>query len=664
MMSKKDIEVINSIKGLALDMIDKAGSGHPGIVLGAAPILYALYKDHLNVVPSKSDWINRDRFVMSAGHGSALLYATLFMVGYALTVEDLKKFRRIGSKTPGHPEKGVTPGVDCSTGPLGQGFANAVGMALGEKAMQERYRINPSKSLVDYKVYALVGDGDLMEGISYEAASLAGNLKLNNLIVLYDSNDVSLDGPTSKTFTENVRGRFEALGWNTIFVKEGDKVSEIDKAIDKAKKSSLPTLIEVKTKIGKDSLLEGQCTIHGKDLEEDDITQLKSKLGLPTIETFYVNSDACSKFRSHIANRVNKRYLEWSNTYQEYVNKVADGNKTEANYLFQNVFNYNLFDLKFDFKVHTKQALRETNMYFMQELGKNIKTFIGGSADLGSTTKTYVSEFADITHEDFSGNNIWYGVREHAMGAISNGLALVNLKPFCSTFLSFSDYLKPAMRMSALMNLPVTYIYTHDSISVGPDGPTHQPIEQLAMLRSIPGMKVYRPADAKELLGCWQRILNSNSNPSSLILARNEVEVMEESNAIEAMNGGYILHQETSPLKLILVATGTEVHVAKNLALEFSRMGENGIRVVSLPCMENFLEKDTTYQETVLPSRVLKIAIEAGSTFGWHRIISNPNHVIGVETFGASGSKDEVLDAMNFSYEKIKGRVLNILRNL
>ena len=659
-----DFEIISNIKGLGIDMIHNAKSGHPGIVLGAAPILYTLYKNHMNINTSDSNWVNRDRFVMSAGHGSALLYATLFMTGYALTIDDLKSFRQIGSKTPGHPEKGVTPGVDCSTGPLGQGFANAVGMALGEKILKERYRLNPAKSLVDYKVYALVGDGDLMEGISYEAASLAGNLKLNNLIVLYDSNGISLDGPTSKTFTENVRARFEALGWNTIFVKEGDKVSEIDKAIEKAKRSSAPTLIEVKTVIGKDSLLEGKCSIHGKDLEEDDISQLKSKLGLPTIETFYVNTEACSKFRGFIANRVNKKYMEWSNTYQEYVSKIGDGNKTEANYLFQNVFNYNLFDLKFDFKVHTKQALRDTNMIFMQALGKNIKTFVGGSADLGSTTKTYVSEFADITSENFLGNNIWFGVREHAMGAILNGLALVNLKPFGSTFLSFSDYLKPAMRMSALMNLPVTYIYTHDSISVGPDGPTHQPIEHLAMLRSIPGMKVYRPADAKELLGCWQRILNSNFNPSSLVLARNEVEVMEESKAEDAMNGGYVLRQETSPLKLILVATGSEVHVAKNLALEFSRMGENGIRVVSLPCIENFLETEKQYQENVLPSNVLKIAIEAGSPFGWHRIISNPKYVIGLESFRMSGSKDQVLDAMNFSYEKIKQRVLGLLREL
>ncbi len=657
-----DNEVIANIKGLGIDMIHNAKSGHPGIVLGAAPTLYTLYKNHININTSDSNWVNRDRFVMSAGHGSALLYATLFMVGYALTIDDLKSFRRLSSKTPGHPEKGMTPGVDCSTGPLGQGFANAVGMAIGEKILKERYRINPTKSLVDYYVYTLVGDGDLMEGISYEAASLAGNLKLNNLIVLYDSNDISLDGPVSKTFTENVRGRFESLGWNTLLVKEGEKISEIDRAIEKAKKSSLPTLIEIKTKIGNGSLLEGQNTIHGKDLTEEDIQQLKSKLGLPTVETFYVNTDACTKFRSYIANRVNRRYMEWTQLYQEYVSKIGDGNNTVANYLFHNNFQYNLFDLKFDFKVHTKQALRETNKLFIQSLNKNIKTFVGGSADLGSTTMTYVSEFADISADNFNGNNIWFGVREHAMGAILNGLALVNLKPYGSTFLSFSDYLKPAMRMSALMRLPVTYIYTHDSISVGPDGPTHQPIEQLAMLRSIPNMKVYRPADAKELLGCWQRILNSNENPSSLILARNEVEVMEMSDAVKAMNGAYILHQETTPLKLILLATGTEVHVAKNLALEFARMGESGIRVVSVPCMENFLEMNREYQESVLPPNTLKIAIEAGSPFGWHRLINNSKYIIGLESFGASGTKDEVLEAMNFSYEKIKYRILELLR--
>lgn len=655
-----DNMIIANIKGLGIDMIKSANSGHSGIVLGAAPIIYILYKNHMNINASDPNWVNRDRFVMSAGHGSALLYSVLFMCGYALTIEDLKRFRKINSKTPGHPEYDLTPGVDCSTGPLGQGIANAVGIALGEKIMQERYKIDNGKSLVDYNVYALVGDGDLMEGVAYEAISLAGNLKLNNLIVLYDSNDVSLDGPTNKTFSENVRGRFDAMGWDTFLVKDGNKISDIDKAILKAKKSSKPTLIEVKTKLGYGSLLEGTHETHGKVLDDNDLLQLKAKLGLPN-EPFYVNIDECTKFRAHIANRVNNKYLEWSKNYQEYVLRVCNGDKTLAGYLFNNQFNYNLFDLKWEFPNGMKQALRDTNNVFIKTLNKNIKTFVGGSADLASTTKTYINDMSDISFNNFSGNNIWFGVREHGMGAILNGMALANLKPFGSTFLSFADYLKPAMRMAALMKLPVTYIYTHDSITVGPDGPTHQPIEQLAMMRSIPNMKVYRPADAKELLGCWYSIINSNHNPSALVVARNEVELMQGTDAVKTTAGGYIMHQEQTELKAILIATGTEVHVAKNIAHEFMRLGEGGIRVVSMPCIENYLERDNNYKEAILPSNIRKIVIEAGSPFGWHRIINDSRFIIGIENFGKSGSKDEVLEDMNFTYNKILERVKELL---
>jgi transketolase, bacterial and yeast len=653
-----DNVVIANIKSLGIDMINNAKSGHPGIVLGAAPILYTLYKNHININTSDPFWVNRDRFVMSAGHGSALLYSTLFMCGYALTIDDLKNFRRLNSKTPGHPEFGITPGVDCSTGPLGQGIANAVGMAIGEKIMKERYRINATKSLVDYKVYCLVGDGDLMEGVAYEAASLAGTLKLNNLIVLYDSNDISLDGPISKSFTENVRSRFEAMGWSTIFVKDGNDIKEIDKAIAKAKKASTPTLIEVKTKIGQGSLFEGTKETHGAPLDPNDIIQLKVKLNFPN-EPFYVNADECSKFRANIANRVNFGYLDWTRNYQDYVLRVCNGDKTLAGYLFNNDFNYDVFDIKWEFPSGMKQSLRDTNTIFVKTLSNNIKTFIGGSADLGSSTKTYLSDMTDINASSFTGGNIWFGVREHAMGAILNGMALVHLKPYGSTFLSFADYQKPAMRMSALMKLPVTYIYTHDSISIGPDGPTHQPIEQLAMMRSIPGMKVYRPADAKELLGCWQYILNSNLNPSALVLSRNEVELMGETDPTKTLTGGYILHPEATPLKAVLVATGTEVHTAKNIAHELSRLGESGIRVVSMPCVENFLEREEKYKEAILPPGIKKIVIEAGSSFGWHRI--SPDSIIGIESFGKSGTKDEVLEDMDFSYNRILDRVKELL---
>lgn len=654
-----DNMLVANIRGLGIDMINQAQSGHPGIVLGAAPILYTLYKNHLNINTSDSNWINRDRFVMSAGHGSALLYSVLFMCGYALTIDDLKNFRRLNSKTPGHPELGMTPGVDCSTGPLGQGIANAVGMALGQKILKERYRINNTRSLVDYNVYALVGDGDLMEGVAYESCSLAGTLKLNNLIVLYDSNDISLDGPTNKTFTENVRARFEAMGWETQLVKDGNKIADIDKAISKAKKATKPSLIEIKTKIGFGSLLEGTNAVHGKPLDAEDIAQLKAQLGLPN-EPFYVNIEELGKLRSYIANRVNPKYMQWNNNYQDYV-KLCNGDNTVANYLFTNNFNYDLFSLQWNFPSNLKQALRDTNNVFINYLNHNIKTISGGSADLASTTKTYLKDMDDISATNFNGNNIWFGVREHAMGAILNGMALVNLKPYGSTFLSFADYLKPAMRMSALMKLPVTYIFTHDSISVGADGPTHQPIEQLAMMRSIPGMKVYRPADAKELLGCWQSILNSNHNPSALVLSRNEVDLLQESDASRTVMGGYILHQETTPLKAILVATGTEVQVAKNIAYDFIRLGESGIRVVSMPCLEAYLERGEKYQENVLPTGVKKIVIEAGSSFGWHRIMRANDNIISLDSFGHSGTKDEVLNAMNFSYTQILNKVQELL---
>ncbi len=656
-----DLEMISMIKGLGIDMIHAAKSGHPGIVLGAAPMLYVLYKNHMNINTSDSNWANRDRFVMSAGHGSALLYATLFMAGFGLTVDDLKKFRRYPSKVPGHPEVGVTPGVDCSTGPLGQGLANAVGMALGERILQEKYRIDATRSLVDYHVYALVGDGDLMEGISYEAASLAGTLKLSNLTVLYDSNNMTLDGPTVKTFKEDIKARFEAMGWETILIKDGNKIGDIDRALNRARKSPFPTLIEVKTRIGDGSLLEGQNTVHGKDLTEEDILQLKAKLGLPNYG-FYVNELSAASFRSYIANRVNQKYLNWSKDYQDYVNKICYGDATTANYLLQNQFSFNLFDVGFLFKPHTKQALRDTNTFFLKEMQKRIPLLVGGSADLGSSTMTYLKDLGDIEANQFRGGNIWFGVREHAMGAILNGMALVNLRPYGSTFLSFSDYIRPAMRMSAMMRLPVTYIFTHDSISVGQDGPTHQPVEQLAALRAIPNMYVYRPADAKELLGCWHCILNSNQNPSSLVLARQEVEVLEESSEKQTVKGGYILHPETEPLELILVATGSEVPVAKNLLFEFSKSGMNGIRLVSMPCLDLFLKQPPEYQEEILPKGVFTVVIEAGVYAGWEAVIPNPKYMIGLSRFGVSGTKDEVLTAMNFSYEKIRDRLTRLIQ--
>ncbi len=654
-----DKEIISNIKSLGIDMIKNASSGHPGIVLGAAPILYTLYAYHINVNPIDPKWFNRDRFVLSAGHGSALLYATLFMSGYPISIEDLKKFRRINSITPGHPELGVTPGVDCSTGVLGQGIATSVGMALGEKILKERYKINDKESLLDYNIYTLVGDGDLMEGISYEACSFAGTLNLDNLIVLYDSNDVSLDGSLNMTFKENVRSRFESMGWSTILVKDGNSVSEISKAIDRAKHINKPVLIEVKTKIGNGSINEGTNLVHGSVLSDQDILQLKDKLGVPK-DSFYYNNDLIEQLRKKIGARVSNKYLNSSKQYRDYI-EMCKGDKTLARYMFNNDFDYNLFDVDWNFEINKKEATRDSNKIFIDYLNRNIKTFIGGSADVGSSVKTYLNNLPDITKDNFNGNNIWFGVREHAMAAICNGMSLVNLKPYCATFLSFSDYLKPAMRMSALMNLAVTYIFSHDSILVGADGPTHQPVEQLAAIRSIPNMKVFRPADIKELLGCWNVILNSNHNPSSLILSRTEVMQHDNTNSKLTMNGGYIYYKESDELEYILVASGTELTYARNIGYDLLKLNYNKVRIVSMPSIEQFINCNDEYKNMVLPQGKEIIVIEAGSSFGWHRIQNSKINYITIDNFGKSGTKDEVLEYMDFSYDKVKLKVFDII---
>ncbi|MDD2378133.1 MAG: transketolase [Bacilli bacterium] len=655
--------IINNIKALGIDMISEAGSGHPGIVLGAASILYTLYSRHMNVSLNDSNWINRDRFVMSAGHGSALLYATLFMAGFDIKLDDLRKFRRAGSITPGHPEVGVTPGVDMSTGPLGQGFASAVGMALGEKILEERTKF-PQKgkdvSLINYHVYCLASDGDLMEGISYEAASFAGTLNLDNLIVLYDSNNVSLDGDTSNTFIENVCGRFQAMGWYTDTVKNVSNVYEIDKAIEKAKKAGKPALIEFKTTIGEGSFLAGTHEVHGKVLEKDDIENIKRKLNMPN-ESFNYENDAMNVFKNMVIERGARKYEIWSRKYDDYVNEVLGGDKSKINYLFDSRTPIDLTKEDWQFETNVKEATRVSNGYIMNKIAALIPNFIGGSADLSSSTKTYLRDFLDIADNHYEGRNIWFGVREHAMGAILNGLALTNFRVFGSTFLSFADYVKPAIRLSALMSLPVSYIFTHDAINIGQDGPTHQPVEQLAMLRSTPGLLVYRPADAREIVGCWNCMLNMNL-PASLVLSRNEVPLLDRSSITNVIKGGYIVRKETTRLRGVIIATGSEVNTAINVANTLMRERNMDIRVVSMPCMELFLVQDESYRNEILPVGVKVVVIEAGSSFGWDQFVYNRNYLITVDNFGISGTKDEVLRYCNFDFETIKSRVEGLLK--
>lgn len=632
-----DREIVNNIKTLGIDMIDKAGSGHPGIVLSAAPIIYTLYAKHMNVNVNDPLWENRDRFVLSAGHGSALLYATLYMAGF-LSLDDLKQFRHINSKTPGHPEYGVTNGVDISTGPLGQGIASAVGMAIAGKQLNKKYEIpkrsklGKQQSLFDYHVYVLCGDGDLMEGISYEATSLAGSLKLNNLIVLYDSNDISLDGKTKGVFDDNIIDRFKALNWNTILVKDGTLISNIDKAIEEAKNSDKPTLIQIKTILGDGSINENTNKVHGSPLDKDDITKLKLKLKIEP-EEFYVDMEAKENFSKQISERSLKKYNLFNQLTLEF-NYTKQDNKIDLSHL---VFDSNL-----------NESLRVTNGKIMKEIERKLPNFIGGSADLSSSTKTIIN------------NNINFGVREHAMGAILNGLALSNYHAFGSTFLVFSDYLKPSMRLSALMNLPVTYIFTHDSINIGQDGPTHQPIEQLISLRSIPNMNVFRPADAKEIVGSWEYIIN-NKKPSCLVLSRNEVSLNKLTNSKSVMYGGYIVRKENH-LHATIISTGSEVELSIKIADYLYETYKLDIRVVSMPNRELFLRQSKEYQESIVSKGYRTIVIEAGSKYGWEGFVYSDKYLITLDKFGCSGTSEEVLNEMDFSYDKILQKVIKLLK--
>ncbi len=639
-----DQAVINEIKSLGIDMIGNAGSGHPGIVLSAAPILYTLYAKHLNIYVNDPHWLNRDRFILSAGHGSALLYSVLYMAGY-LTLDDLKNFRRIDSKTPGHPEYGITPGVEMSTGPLGQGIASAVGMALGEKILKSRFQ-----NLFDYHVYVLCGDGDLMEGISYEAASLAGTWGLDNLIVLYDSNRVTLDGPTEGVFTENVRARFEALGWNTEYVQNGESVKDIDKAIRHAKESKKPTLIEVRTILGNGSMHAGTNEVHGKVLGTEDVAGLKLKWG-KKMEPFLVTEEYQEYFKEEIKKHSTKAYEEYSKRYRAYVDK----NGTESlNFLLEKATLPDILNISVDIEKE-RISTRDSNALIMKEIAKKIPWFLTGSADLFSSSKNYLKNMGNILPREYNGSNIEFGVREHAMGAILNGLSLTGFQVSGSTFLAFMDYLKPSMRMSSLMNLKVTYLFSHDSIAIGSDGPTHQPVEQLSTLRAMPNMDVYRPADTLELIGAWNEILK-RGRPSTLILSKQEQAILTSTKKEGVHRGAYIIRKESS-LHGILIATGDEVHTASRIAEKLYEKYHLDLRVVSMPSMELFLEQDPEYQTALLPKGVRTVVMEASSSFGWEKFVYNPSFLLTIDHFGASGTKDEILNKFHYDYASLEERV-------
>ena len=644
-------KMIDNIRALGIDMIDEAKSGHPGIVLGAAPIITTLYANHIKVDINDDKWINRDRFVMSAGHGSALLYSTLFMAGYNIPFEELKNFRQMNSQTPGHPEIGVTKGVDVSTGPLGEGLATSVGIAISECYLRQHF----GKDLINYYTYVLCGDGDLMEGISYEACSLAGLLELNKLIVLYDSNDVTLDGALKTSFNENIKNRFEAMNWNYLLVSDGENTESIDEAINKAKsQSNKPTIIEIKTTIGKYSKNEGTSTVHGSPLEKEDITDIKNKLGLRDIP-FTISLEVKDSFQEKIVSRNTQVIEQW---YSKY-NNLNSSELQELEKLVHNRKPIKIKDIYYNSPDDGKDATRNVSGKIINSIATTYPFIIGGSADVSKSTTARINDTLDFSANTPSGRNINFGIRENAMAAIANGMALCNLTPFVSTFFSFSDYLKPGIRMSALMDLPVIYVFTHDSISVGEDGPTHQPVEQLVSLRSIPNFDTYRPADANEVIGSYKAILELRK-PAALVLGRNKVKIQESTNSSEVINGAYIVKKENKKLEGIIISTGEELELAMDVYNNLIEKGY-GIRLVSMPSMSRFEKQKDEYKEEILPKNVKTFVIEASSSMSWYKYVKDSNYLFTVDDFGASGKRQEILEKYGLTTENIQPKIEQLL---
>ncbi len=657
-----DQKAINVIKNLALDMIQNSGTeGNYGISFSAAPILYTLFTKHLRVNPSIPDWINRDRFVLSASHASALLYSTMFLTGYPLMIDDLKNYKQLGSKTPAYPNIN-TLGVDLSTGPLGQGFATAVGMALAEKKYEELYN-DKSKSklnkLIDYKVYVLVSDGDLMKGISYEAASFAGTMGLDNLIVLYDSNEVSSDGEIKRTFSESVLSRFSSMGWNTIFVKNGNSSNEISKAIEKAKRAKAPTIIQIKTIIGEGLLNQGKLTTHSQFLDKTDLDQFKQKAGVGTIP-FTILKEPASYMRDTVVGRSIKIYQDWEKLINEYKQILTPQQLLEINNINQNLVNIDLNRAEIPIDYNNKESMRESNHRIMNIIGNSVYNFIGGSSDLANTTRVYVDGADEIGYKKYTGKNIPFGVRDNFMGACLNGLAISGFRPFGSSLLVYSDSMRESIRQSALMNLPVTYIFTHDSVTNSFDGPTHQPVEQLSDLRSIPNLYVFRPADIKEIIGTWNVILN-NKIPAVISLPKTEVKAEQGTKEESIVKGAYIVGEEKERVDAVIIATGAEVQLAKSMQVKLLQDKNIDARIISMPCMELYNIQSDEYKESIIPKGKPIFILEFGSSFGWEKFVPSSDYLLTVDSFGASGSKDDVLNYMNINIDKLISRIENLL---
>lgn len=659
-MTKIDQLSVNAIRILAADAIQKAKSGHPGAPLGTAPMMYELYTHELNHNPQDPTWENRDRFILSGGHGSAGLYALLHLLGYKISMDDLKNFRQLDSLTPGHPEYGHTDGVECTTGPLGSGLSAAVGMAIAEAYLAEKFN-RPGFPVVDHNTYVEVGDGDLMEGISQEALSLAGTLKLDKMIILYDSNDITIEGDTTPTFGEDVNRRMEALGFNTWFIEDGNDQDAIRQAIEEAKADhEKPSFITVKTRIGYGSPKEGLASSHGEPLGVENVAALKKNFGWDEEKSFYVPEEVYANFKE-LAKRGADAQAKWEAMYAQYKEQYPEVEAAYRAMFVKEPTAEQIEALDLFAPVEKAEATRVSSGRILNKLKDVMPNLIGGSADLGPSNKTIMEGEDFFTAENRNGRNIHFGVRELAMAGISNGLALAGLRPYAGTFFVFSDYSKPMARLAALMKLPVVYVYTHDSIGVGEDGPTHEPIEHLASYRSLPNIVVFRPADAVETAAGWTLALNRTEGPTALILTRQNVEQIPTSSK-EAMKGAYIVKDSKNETpEAIFIASGSEVAPTLQAAAILEEEGVD-VRVVSMPSMELFEMQFEEYRESILPRSVRnRVSVEASKDFGWGRYVGIDGDMVGMKGFGASAPSAQLFEYFGFTKENIAQTMRNVI---
>lgn len=644
---------IQTIRFLGTDMINRANSGHPGIVLGAASAVYELYHNHLVANPNQPEWFNRDRFFLAAGHGSAMLYAMLHLTGYDLDIKDLKEFRQLGSLTPGHPEYGHTKGIDSTTGPLGQGVAMAVGNALAESYLAAKFN-KKNLEIINHKTYVLCGDGDLQEGVSLEALSLAGRLKLGKLVVLFDSNDIQLDGPTSKANNDDIEMKIKSMNWDYYRVDEPNDTYTLGKILSKPNETGKPLFIEVKSIIGYGAQLQGTAKTHGSPIGLEESELMRAKFNYK-YKPFEIPEEVYQDFKESFGLRGETKFNEWERSLAKYKELYLDEYHSLVN-IIENKTEIDFESLLPQVELGTKEATRTTIGKIIPVLSEHLPQMVGGSADLTSSTKTKGID-GDFDYNNRTGRNINFGVREHAMAAIVNGMTLHNLKAFSGGFFVFSDYMKPAIRLSALMGLPATFIFTHDSVAVGEDGPTHEPVEQLAMFRTIPNLNTFRPANANETRHAMRYAINSQDKPSVIVLTRQNTTVTHKTTYEDFKSGAYIA-KDMDNYEAIIIATGSEVELAINVQEQLKNVHNIYVRVVSMPSVELFLAQPKEIQNRILPETCKKrLAIEMGSTLTWYRFADN---VYGIDSFGESGKGNEVVEALGFSEEKIVNYFLNM----